>query len=145
MLCKAGNRCCALPVEHVIETLRPLPIEPFREAPEYVPGASVIRGGAVPVVSASALLGAPDTETPQRLVTLRAGPRVVALAVGAVLGVRALDAEELGGGLPPLLGETAGDLASELGALDSALLVVLRGARLVPPEIWEQLDGTEGR
>jgi purine-binding chemotaxis protein CheW len=38
LLCRAGGRLCALPVESVIETMRVLPIEKIAQAPEFVLG-----------------------------------------------------------------------------------------------------------
>jgi hypothetical protein len=46
LLCRAGNLLCALPIEHVIEIMRPLPVEQIAGAPHYVRGLSIIRGVA---------------------------------------------------------------------------------------------------
>lgn len=128
LLCRVGGRVCAIPLAEVVETLRPLPIEPMGGAPAFVLGAAVIRGRALPVVDAAQLLGEPGG-APTRFVTVRAGDREVALAVDAVLGVGALTAAEVAQ-LPPLLGD-AGGVVAALASRDAALLVVLRGARVV--------------
>ena len=41
---------CALPLEHVSETMRPLPVEPIAGVISPVAGVAIIRGGPVPVV-----------------------------------------------------------------------------------------------
>src|ERR1022692_3555789 len=76
----AGSRACAIPIGHVAETMRPLPIEPIEGMPPFLLGLAVIRGTPVPVVSLSNLIGASHTETISRFVALRLGSRRVALA-----------------------------------------------------------------
>jgi len=78
---------CAVPITHVIETMRPLPVEPISGVPSFVQGISIIRGIPTPVVDLGAILGTPG-ERPERFVTLRVGDRQVALSVNAVVGVR---------------------------------------------------------
>ena len=51
-----GARTCAFPLQHVAETMRPLPIEPIAGTPGFVRGVSVIRGVPTPVVDLKALL-----------------------------------------------------------------------------------------
>jgi purine-binding chemotaxis protein CheW len=38
LVCRVATRICALPVGVVIETLRPLPLEPIAGAPAFVTG-----------------------------------------------------------------------------------------------------------
>jgi purine-binding chemotaxis protein CheW len=57
LLCRVRERLCALPLAHVVETMRPLPIEPLGGMPGFVQGIAIIRGAPVPVVDAGALLG----------------------------------------------------------------------------------------
>lgn len=118
---RAGAARVALPLASALETLRPLPCAPLPHSPPWVTGASVIRGAPTPVVDLGRLLGGPPA-LPTRLVTVRAGARVVALAVQEVLGVRALDPTQ---SLPPLLAESDERVAA-LSALDGELLLVLR-------------------
>jgi purine-binding chemotaxis protein CheW len=139
VLCGVHARLCALPLESVIETMRPLPLQPLTGMPGFVIGLSIVRGEPIPVVDAGALLGSIDEARPTRFVTLRAGQRRVVLAVSAVIGVRALPSVELHP-LPPLLAAISGDIVSSIGTLDAALLVVLRAARLVPDAAWDALD-----
>ena len=132
LLCRVGSRLCALPLQHVLETLRPLPVEPLSGAPEQVLGIALIRGVAQPVVDVARLLGEPDAQV-TRYITILVGERRVALAVGAVLGTRPLmkDAWQQ---LPPLLRHAGQEAVAALGELDAELLLVLDSARLVPAE-----------
>ena len=154
LLFRAGTHLCALPLAHVVETMRPLPIEPIAGGPRFVRGLAIVRGAPVPVVDLACLLneglsareearsseegGAPAA----RFVVLRVAGRSVALVVDGVVGVRALSAEALRE-LPPLLreardardtGESASDVDASViesvGTLDAELLLVLRSARL---------------
>jgi purine-binding chemotaxis protein CheW len=131
LICRVGTRLCSLPLTHVVETLRPLPVEPVAGAPPGVLGLAVIRGSAVPVVDVARLLGAAGVRA-ERFVTVMVGDRRVALAVDRVLGVRAVAPESLQV-LPPLLGADS-DVVAAIGLLDSELLLVLRSARLLPDE-----------
>jgi len=137
LLCRAGDHLCAIPIEHVIEVLRVLPIEPVSGAPRYVLGLCVIRGSAVPVVDTGLLLGDQTTKS-ERLITIRTGDRAIALAVEAVLGIRAIRAETFNE-LPPLLREAAGEAIASIGVLDAELLFVLRTARIVPADLLDHL------
>ena len=53
----AGDQLCALPVGHVGETMRPLPVETLAGGPPFAPGVSVIRGQPTPVVDLAEVLG----------------------------------------------------------------------------------------
>lgn len=139
LLCRAGRAVLALPIESVGETLRPLPIVALSPTTDVVLGVSIVRGHSTPVVDGRALMGELPDRPPGRLVTLRLGARVAALAVDEVIGVRALEdlsTEEL----PPLLGEVAADLASAIAVLDGELLVVLRASRVVPSAVWQAME-----
>ena len=130
MICRVHATLCALPLEHVVETMRPLPVEPVAGSPPFVLGLSVIRGAPVPVVDAAALLEGKESN-PGRFVTVRAGSGTVALAVDAVLGVRTIPSHVLHE-LPPLLRDAPTAMVSAVGALDAELLFVLRSCSLVP-------------
>lgn len=127
LLCRAGARLCALPIETIVETMRRLPVEPLAKAQPFVLGLSVVRGAPVPVVDVAALLGETATH-PERLVTLRVGERMVALALDEVLGLREIS----GAAVPPLLQDAAGEVVAAIGALDAELLLVLNTARGIP-------------
>lgn len=126
LLCRVKGRLCGIPLEHVVETMRVLPLEPIASAPPYVRGLALIRGEALPVVDAATLLE--EREEPTRFITLRVGERRVALAVGAVEGIRDLTEAQVQAP-PPLLSET--QALQNLGVLDRELLVILETVTLL--------------
>jgi len=147
----SGTHTCALPLEHVIETVRPLAIEPVSQLGEsqlyesrkrrhFVLGLTILRGAPVPVVDLYTLLSGNDVSPRRearpaaRFVSLRIQDRAILLAVDRVLGVRALSKDHFRD-LPPLLSNA--DIVESIGMLDEALLVVLRAARLHPDD-WER-------
>jgi purine-binding chemotaxis protein CheW len=138
LLCRAGAFLCALPIEHVAEIMRLLPIEQISGAPKYVLGLSIIRGAPVPVVDLGLIIG--DQNTPAtRLITIKAAARTIALAVEAVMGISAI-AADAAVQLPPLLRDAATETVSAIGTLDAELIIFLRAARLVPEEVLACLD-----
>jgi purine-binding chemotaxis protein CheW len=140
LLVRCGGRLVGLPVEHVEETMRPLPCERVPSAPPYVRGVSVVRGLVTPIVELGELVGAERDGSPARLVTVRTGEgRRVGLLVDRVLGVRARGAG-LGLHLPPLLAGAERDLVVEIGRLDDHLLTVLDATRVLPEEVLDQLE-----
>jgi purine-binding chemotaxis protein CheW len=134
LLCRARDRLCALPLEHLVETMRPLPVTPVPGAAPFVRGLSLIRGGPVPVVDLGALLGAREQAEPTRFVTLRIGDRRVALAVERVVGIQQLPSVLTT--LPPVLADAPAEFVSAIGAVDAELLLVLQALRLVPDSVW---------
>lgn len=126
LLCRVKERLCGIPLEHVVEVMRVLPLEPIASAPPYVMGVSVIRGEPLPVVDVAGLLE--ERENPTRLVTLGLGERRVALAVGAVEGIRELPQAQVQAP-PPLLSETKA--LQNLGVLDRELLLILETVTLL--------------
>lgn len=139
LLCRAGPPLCALPLGHVIEVMRTLPIEPIAGAPLYLRGLSIIRGTPTPIVD-TAFLCCGQTAPFHRLVTVRAGTRMAALAVDTVVGVREIETADP---LPPLLREAMSGVVSMIGRLDTELLLFLRTARIVPKELLERFDSYE--
>lgn len=140
LICRVGARLCGIPLEHVVETMRPLPVEPLSHLPAFVAGLALIRGQPTPVLDAQRLLGGHvEQQRRARYVTLRLGTRSAALAVDAVVGVRQVDPSQLGE-LPALLREPRNELVMALGTLDRELLVVLERSRLLPESVWETLD-----
>jgi purine-binding chemotaxis protein CheW len=137
------NSCvCAVPLTHVIETMRPLPVEPISGVPSFVQGISIIRGIPTPVVDLGAILGTPG-ERAERFVTLRVGDKQVALSVNAVLGVRDLDAIMTMRELPPLLQRASKDVVETIGTLDEQVLMVLRAGWELPDEVWQTMTAQE--
>jgi purine-binding chemotaxis protein CheW len=133
VLCRLATRLVGLPIEHVIETMRPQPIRRLSGAPEFVMGIAVIRGSPIPVLDAGSLLGE-SASPPGRFVTLMAGGRTIALSVEAVVGIRSIPSGSLDA-LPPLLREAGAETITALGTLDAELLLVLRSVRLLPEEL----------
>jgi purine-binding chemotaxis protein CheW len=129
LIARVGSLACAIPVEHVVETMRPLPVEPLGRGPAYVLGLAVIRGVPTIVIDLAELLGT-RASARARYVLVRTGERVAALLVDAVDGVSPLAAAELAA-LPPLARSTAGDVIAAVGAVDAGLVLVLEAARLV--------------
>lgn len=142
LLCRVVTRLCALPLEHVIETMRSLPVEPMAGVPRPVEGVAIIRGIPVPVVDLACVFDEEASRT-TRFVTVRAANRCVALAVDAVVGVRAVPVGSLRQ-LPPLLRDAGAAAIATIGTLDAELLVVLHSARLVPETVWRALDAAGG-
>jgi purine-binding chemotaxis protein CheW len=123
-----GAHVCAIPIAHVTETMRPLPIEPIGGAPSCVLGIARIRGVAVPVIDVGALVGGSTQTTANRFVAIRVDGRSVALAVDSVEGVTTIDAGKIER-MPPVL--RSSDAIDGIAPLDDRLLMVLRTARLV--------------
>ena len=128
LLARVSDRVCALPLGLVVEVMRPLRVEASAEGPACVQGWTVLRGERVPVVDLAALAG----ETPgraTRFISVREGATRAALAVDAVLGVRALSAE-VHAALPLAL------IPAPPGgpALDPLLDRLVALTRLMPPE-----------
>jgi purine-binding chemotaxis protein CheW len=138
LICRAGTHLCAMPLERVVEIMRLLPIEAVSGAPRYVRGMCIIRGSPVPVVDTGLLL-CDQAIRSERLVTIRAGSRIIAFAAETVLGIREIGAEA-SKGLPPLLRDAATETIAAIGTLDAELLFFLRTARIVPEELFDRLD-----
>jgi purine-binding chemotaxis protein CheW len=131
LLCGAGSFLYALPLARVIEVMPLLPIEPVAGALACVRGLSIIRGSPTPVVDIALLFGG-FAGPSQRLVTVQAGARTIALAVERVLGVRSIEPDRVAEPLPPILREVASDMVSAISRLDAELLLFLGTARIVP-------------
>jgi chemotaxis signal transduction protein len=132
LLCQVSTSYLALPLEHVHEVMRPLPIAAVTDASDWFLGLAVIRGRATPVIDAERLLFASGGQAharraPGRFVALRIETRSVAIAVEAVLGSHALS-DELSVPVPPLMAASAA--FSALAVRDGQLLALLNTARL---------------
>jgi len=138
LLVRAGGQLCAMPLEHVDETMRPQPVHAVAGAPHFVCGIAVIRGKPVPVVDVASALGQRDSQS-TRFVTIKTADRRVALAVDDVLGVRTIDAKSISE-LPPLLSHASAEVVSAIATLDSELLMVIRSARLVSEMAWPAIE-----
>lgn len=140
LVARVASRLVAIPARDAVESMRPLPIEPLPGAPEGVLGLSIIRGAPVPVVDLASLLGlGSEARSGGRFLTLAVGGRSVAVAVDAVLGVRALERSDLQA-LAPLFADEVAERIAAIGVRDRALLVVLRSARLLPEGALDERD-----
>ncbi len=139
LLCRIRSHLCAVPLEYVAETMRPMPVTPLAGSPPFVRGMSVIRGTAIPVVDAGSLLGSVAPASPTRFITLKTEGKHVALAVEEVIGIRSL-AAVAAKDLPPLLRSANADLVCAVGMLDRELLLVLQTARIVPDSVWQSMQ-----
>ena len=142
LVCRVSTRLCALPLERVSETMRPLPVDPLAGASRPVRGIAIIRGVPMPVVDAGWLFTDEEFH-PTRFVIVRVDTRRVALAVDAVIGVRPIPAERLNE-LPSLVKVAAPDAIAAIGVLDAELLVILSNTRLVPESVWNAVEAGEG-
>ncbi|MFY0529793.1 chemotaxis protein CheW [Archangium gephyra] len=155
---RQGSRCflvvraqewmCALPLEEVEETMRPLPVAPVSAAPVFVRGVSLVRGAPAPVVSLASLLGGAVTEgeggASRRFVSLRVPEGRMALDVDEVHGLRWMEESGLDS-VPPLLRATASGHLQHLGSFDGRLLALLGTSRLLPEELWRRLENPSGQ
>ena len=129
LLVRASGMLCALPLVHVVETMRPLPVDAIGTAPACVRGLTLVRGEPTLVVDLARLLAARES-SPRRFVTLRTGTRTVALAVDEVIGTRVLPRDELRA-LPPLLRGADLDSLAAIARHDAELLAVLESGQIV--------------
>ncbi|MGH8643179.1 MAG: chemotaxis protein CheW [Gammaproteobacteria bacterium] len=139
LLARTQATIAALPLTGVVETMRPLSTRPISGMPPFVWGVAIIRGAPVPVVNLSLLLRGSKGEEITRFVTLRAGGRLIALAVEQVIGVHELEAAALEA-MPPLIRDVQPDIVTAIGVLDHQLLMVLESSRIIPDELWQALD-----
>jgi purine-binding chemotaxis protein CheW len=137
LVVRAQAYLCALPLELVVETMRPLPVEPLAGVPPFVRGMSIVRGEPTPVIDLAMLLGA-TRELPWRFVTIRVGEKQVALSVGAVVGIFDLELRMMDR-LPPLLRRASADFVQSISILDEEFLFALRSGWELPAEIWQAM------
>lgn len=131
LLCRTGSHRFAISIEHVVENMRMLPIETVADVPSLVRGLCIIRGEPVAVIDTAVLFG--DQSTPiNRLITVRTGQRIIALATESVLGIRSIAPRDLRQ-LPPIFRDA--DSISSVVAQDEELVFFLRSARIVPDEL----------
>ena len=139
---RAGPLLCALRLDDVIETMRPLPTRPLAGAPAFVRGICVMRGVPTPVVDVARLLGGEQAEV-SRFVAVRTERGPVAFATGEVLGIRAVTSGDAVTGHAALLSGTgaAGPLVAGIGTLHAEPLMLLQSMRVVPDEVWVRAAG----
>ena len=135
LLVRARSWMCALPLDEVEETMRPLPVTPVASAPAFVRGVSL--GGRLSGGPVEPCVGG-------RFVSLRVPEGRLVLEVDEVRGLSTLDANTLEA-VPSLLRETAQGHLQRLGSLDGHLLTLLGTAHLLPPDVWDRLALSEGK
>ncbi|NMO53577.1 chemotaxis protein CheW [Actinoplanes sp. TBRC 11911] len=133
---RAGSLLCALSLDEVIETMRPLETRPLAGTPTFVRGISVLRGVPTPVVDVARLLGGGEGEI-DRYVAVRTERGAVALATGAILGIRPVTAESAGGHPALLTGGGSSRLVAGVATIGADPLLLLQSMRTVPDEVWE--------
>jgi purine-binding chemotaxis protein CheW len=138
LVVRVGAHTCLLNLSDVAEIMRPQPVEPLAGAPEGVRGVSLIRGLPTPVVDLAILLTNDRDSLSTRFVTIRAGERMVALSVDAVLGVREFGSASLSE-CPPLLQGARPDIVNAIRSLDAELFLVLNVGKVVPDSLWTSL------
>lgn len=138
LVCRSGRQSYAIPLQHIVETMRVLPCEALSGAPAYVRGISIIRGAPTPVVDLGRLIGGHETQA-GRLVVIGADGRPVALQVETILGIHSIDIEQLTA-LPPLLRDAVPETVTAIGSADQHLLLAIQAAKLVPDDIFDQVD-----
>jgi len=138
---RAGSLLCALRLDDVIETMRPLPTRPLAGTPAFVRGICVMRGVPTPVVDVAWLLSGEPAEN-SRFVAVRTERGPVALATGQVLGIRTVDSGEVAAGHAALSGAGASSpLVAGIATFGAEPLLLLQSMRVVPDEVWVQAAG----
>ncbi|WP_203820947.1 chemotaxis protein CheW [Paractinoplanes ferrugineus] len=131
---RAGPLLCALRLEEVIETMRPLETQPLAGTPPFVLGISVLRGVPTPVIDVGRLLRGDQGEA-ERYVAVRTERGAVALATGEIIGIRSVDTTT--GAHPALLGGRSSRLVAGVGTVGAEPLLLLQSMRAVPDDVWE--------
>jgi purine-binding chemotaxis protein CheW len=131
---RAGALLCALRLDEVIETMRPLAVQPIAGTPSFVRGISIMRGVPAPVIDVARLLGGDDAPA-VRFIAVGTDRGSVAFATGPVLGIRptvaGTDRHHT-----RLLGVVPARLVAAIGTVDGEPLIQLQSMRMVPDEVW---------
>ena len=132
---RAGSLLCALRLDEVIETLRPLAIRPLAGTPAFVLGVTIMRGEPAPVVDVARLLGGEEADV-ARFVAVRTEHGPVAFATGEVLGIRATGAGTTAQHGTLIGGASEHTLVAGVSTLDAEPLLILQSMRVVPDAVW---------
>jgi purine-binding chemotaxis protein CheW len=132
---RAGSLLCALRLDEVIETMRPLPTRPLAGTPPYVPGITIVRGVPAPVLDVARLLAGEAVGT-ARFVAVRTEHGPVAFATGPVLGVRPTPPAG-----PAAYPGVSSRLVAGVGMIGAEPLLLLQSLRVVPDEVWAAAAG----
>jgi purine-binding chemotaxis protein CheW len=131
---RAGPLLCALRLDEVIETMRPLATHPLAGTPAFVTGICIMRGIPTLVIDVARLLGGATAEV-SRFIAVRTERGPVAFATGDIQGVRTVGADREGHHAA-LLGDAPARLIAAVGTIDAAPVLLLQSMRLVPDEVW---------
>jgi purine-binding chemotaxis protein CheW len=135
---RAGSLLCALRLDDVIETMRPLVVRPLAGTPAYVRGVTIVRGVPMPVIDVARLVGSEQAEV-SRFLAVRTERGAIALATGPVLGIRANEPESLGP--HSALFVRSSPLVAGVSTIDAEPLLLLQSMRVVPDEVWAAAAG----
>jgi chemotaxis protein histidine kinase CheA len=114
LIARVGDITCAIPVEHVVEIMRPLPVEH---------GAAIIRGVATSVLDTARVL-AQEASASARFVVVRTSNENWALVFDEVRGVEAVMIGELATLVPEIDPVMLATLAPELVAVLATACVI---------------------
>lgn len=137
---RAGALLCALRLDEVVETMRPLATHPMAATPSFVRGICIMRGVPTPVVDVARVLGGGEAEV-ARFVAVRTERGPVAFATGEVVGIRPTVADS-GAQQAALLGSAPGGLVAGIGRLGTEPLLLLQSMRVVPDDVWAAAAAT---
>ena len=132
---RAGSLLCALRLDEVVETMRPLPTRPLAGTPPYVRGITIMRGVPTPVVDVARVLGGEAAET-ERFVAVRTEHGPIAFATGPVLGIRATPPAG-----PAAYPGVSSRLVAGVGMIGTEPVLLLQSMRVVPDEVWAAAAG----
>ena len=130
LLVRCTEHVLGIPIDRVIETMRPPRVEAVPHAPAWLAGTAMIRGEATAVLALGVLLQL-RTRTPARLVMVRLATRRVGVLVDTVDRVARLENVAALSGLLPFV--DAG-VVSHLSQKDGELVSLLDVVRLVSEE-----------
>jgi chemotaxis-related protein WspB len=140
-----GRERYALPLAAVLKVLPVARLKALPGAPHYVPGLLDLHGEPVPVIDLSRLAGSPPDavryDTRILLIDLSVGGRMRRLGLKAerVIGVAAIEGEQQEGGV--LAAPWLGRVAQAATATGTGMLQLIEPARLLAPEVADQLFG----
>jgi purine-binding chemotaxis protein CheW len=131
---RAGSVLCAVRLDEVIETMRPLAVRPLAGTPAFVRGVTIMRGVPTPVIDVARLVGSKQAKV-SRFLAVRTERGPIALATGPIFGIRATAADGLAQH-SALFGGAASRLVAGVGMIDAEPLLLLQSMRVVPDEVW---------
>src|SRR5690349_22214794 len=126
---RAGPLLCALRLDEVIETMRPLATHALAGTPAFVTGICIMRGIPTLVIDVARLLGGVEAQV-SRFVAVRTERGPVAFATGDIHGVRPVSTSDAGRH-EALLGDAPARLIAAVGTIAAAPVVLVQRLRLV--------------